>query len=1078
MERVGPSTRSVRRTGLVLALCFALVAGAVLAVIALRSPGPAGGAGGGRADAARAAATSGISSAPPAVDVADVGLKNAGRARFQLVDRNDPTRAIGVMEWEALDPQGGGRALVTRPRATMFLSGGRVAQVRAANGLVFTPPRSDQPESGTFDGGVSVAVFEPGADGAVNLQDDEPVALLSTPRLEFNLAVGEASAAEEFRLSTPRLEVAGRGLRVVGNQVRTRLELLEIERTDYVRLAGGGGPAGRAAAGQTAAAAAEPGTTPLADPPLAAPRSYYHAVVDERVRLRREGLTVSADRLEMWGALVDNRLLPGALGAVPAGSRRPLAPGTAAAVLPRVRLAAYQPRGAAPAWGPGAGVDPRADEPPSLYTPQGDQFELTWFGPLTVRPLEDRPEELRHEEVALRLTADQTGAVAASDERAGLRGHAAWVDYGATTRTLALSGGGPKGVVLSGEGRGRLEVPALTARLGTGAVSVPGPGVLLGALDERGAGRRPAWETSARSRQISWSRSAALTLGVVDGWMTDALRSARFEGKVLAEDPRGTLSAGFAEATFAPAAAGGAPVLAGLVAGEGVAVETEEGASLRARALDVGFAASPDGGDPEPATLAATGEVSARRDRWLLSAGALQTTLARDEHGRVAVASAKAQTDVRLSGERLDMRAERVDLDVAGEHARVWGGSEPEAWASIARDGGSVSGADLTVNGAARTLVVQGPGAFTYQRDRAAGGGPEAGAGGAAGAGGSGAGAAGIDAPASPLAPALGARPSARVRVEATWQTRLAVNEDAGTVEAVGAATATSTPTSAEMDTLSAERITLAFTPAERGGGVAAGSPRRALLRAEAEGSEGSPARVDARRYAESVGNFAERTLERIMYVEGARIVASDEAAVIEVPGAGRLLVDDRRAGRGRADALLAPPAGVPAPLELTASRGTSVFSWGDGLRFDRRAGELTMSRGVRLLHRTAPGAQVASMECERLTALVRGAAAAGRPEALPVPGEQAELVSATAEGAVVVRSAEAQLVADRLAYDALRQRATAAANPENRVTFFDPARPQPVTAARLEWDMARSKVRVIEPSTVSVPGGARLPGR
>ncbi|MFN0012409.1 MAG: hypothetical protein ACKVS8_12290 [Phycisphaerales bacterium] len=1081
MESAGPSTRSVRRIGLVLALGCALAAAGVVGFLLVRARSAPG------VDPALANATSGITSAPPSVDVAEVGLKNAGRARFQFVDKQDPSRVQGVMEWASLDPQGGGRALVTQPRATIFLSGGRLAHVRAARGRIFTPPRSDQPESGNFEGGVTIALFEPGATGSVDVEHDHPAATLFTPGLDFNLTLGEVVAPDQFRFSTPRIEMAGRALRMVGNQVRQQLELFEVETTDYVRFSAGGD-----GLTQSTPAADEPLVDrPRPDEAVAAEpgvnrETFYRAVLDSRVRLTRAGLTVSADRLELWAALVNNTLAPSARGARAQGSGghtpRAAIRQRGALGAPRVVFAAFQH----PQAGPGSGIDPRAQEPESLYEAQGQQIEMTWVGPLTVKPLEQRPDELDHDELAIRLTSDETGLVTATDDAAGLRAQCSWLDYGATSRNLVLNGTGPKGVVLSGDGRGRLEVPILAANLGTGAVVVQGPGVLLSASEDR-AGRRTPAESAARSRQISWNRQAELSLAVADGWITDRIKDAAFTGKVLAEDARGSLVAGFVKAHFEPEVPRGTDVAAGdgaaavwlsrLVATDNVAVETDQAASLRAQALDVAFAPSTTGGTPDPVSLAATGDVSARREQWRLDAGVLNATLVRDTDG-IGVSAVRAQTDVRLVGNRLSVLADRCEVDVAAERAELWGRQgtgEPETPVSIARDGGAVSGPHMIVDGQQRDLVVNGPGAFRFVRDRAAGGSP-----------------AGEDGLGSPLAPALAFRRSQQVRVEATWTTRLHVNEDAGTVEAVGSATAVSSPSSAEVDTLKADCITLAFTPVERAAGGAPGvgagasrpgdrfdapSPaasRRRLLRAQAIGSDASPASVDSRRYTESVGNVEDRTLERIVYVEGQRIIASDEASTIEVPGAGKLLIDDRRAGKGRPAARQSV-----GPIELSASSGTSVFSWSGGLNVDRRSGELSMTEQVRLLHRSAPGDPVTSMDCERLNATIRGAAFGGAGSAgLAAPGQQTELLSARAEGSVVVRAEKAQLVADRLTYDALRQVAEAAANPENRVTFFDPAKPQPVTAARLQWDIPRNKVRVIEPSAVSVPGGARVPGR
>ncbi|MBY0395283.1 MAG: hypothetical protein K2X91_02285, partial [Thermoleophilia bacterium] len=367
---------------------------------------------------------------------------------------------------------------------------------------------------------------------------------------------------------------------------------------------------------------------------------------------------------------------------------------------PRLALASFQP--GTPRGGPGAGVDPRANEPRSLYQARPDQAEITWFGPLTVKPLDARPDELRRDELAVRLTSDQTGVVSVADESAGLRAQCAWVDYGASSHDLTLSGGGPKGVVLTGEGRGRLEVPTLTANLAAGSVRVNGPGVMLAAGEERAspAVRRGAADAPARSRQISWNREAQLTLAVADGWITDRIKDASFTGKVLAEDPRGTLSAGFARATFEPSHAtatrAAAFSLSRIIATDGVAIETGQSASLRAQALDVAFAPSATpGGAPDPVSLAATGDVLARRDRWRLDSGVLNAALTRDSRGGVGVTTVRAQTDVRLTGDRLSVVAERAEVDATIERAEIWGGGVS---ASIARDGGTVTGPHMVVD--------------------------------------------------------------------------------------------------------------------------------------------------------------------------------------------------------------------------------------------------------------------------------------------------------------------------------------------------------------------------------------------
>src|SRR5689334_8384558 len=89
---------SLHTTGLIVALGVFLIACGVLGLIAVWSrPGGAGP----------------ITSRPPAVmpaaptSLTQVGLQNAGRARIQFVDKNDPNqRVTGFLEWASLEPTG------------------------------------------------------------------------------------------------------------------------------------------------------------------------------------------------------------------------------------------------------------------------------------------------------------------------------------------------------------------------------------------------------------------------------------------------------------------------------------------------------------------------------------------------------------------------------------------------------------------------------------------------------------------------------------------------------------------------------------------------------------------------------------------------------------------------------------------------------------------------------------------------------------------------------------------------------------------------------------------------------------
>jgi lipopolysaccharide export system protein LptA len=1017
---------NVRKTGLAVAVGLLLIGLGVLGLLAVRGSGQ-----GAAAPATRSTIQPVAEVAPPPIDVAAEGLRNAGRAKFQFADRRDPTRLAGQLEWAALEPLTEGRSLVAEPRAMIYLDDGLVAFVRARRGRVFIPPGGQQPESGSFEGGVPMALFAPKADGSIDVERDRPVGLLFTPVMNFNLALGEVTLPERFRLSTQTMEMAGRGLRLVGDQVARRIELLEIEQTDSVRLAPPA-EAERAAENTGGEAGAEPKPGEPGAGESAGRRDLYRLVIDSRVRALWRGLSVRADRFEAWAELID--------GVLPAGAIGGMGSGRGGAEPPRVANAESGDRPAAGALA----VDPQTGEPASLAEVGEEPIRLTWEGPLRLQPAGRMPEELERERVAVRLSAARTGVVVYADTDSGQSVQAASIDYGATTRTLTLTGTGPRSVVLTAQGRGRLEVEQLSVNLGTGVGAAIGPGVLVAAGDERPR-RGPA---NDRGRQISWNDQADIVLSTGGGWISGGIKEAMFAGKVLAESGRASVSAGFVRVLFAEAEAG-ITRLARIEARDNVLVDPGPTESLRAQRLDVAFepARWGQGGNAgrgdEPSVITATGRVSAQRGEWRVDGGLLEARLTTDARGERQVSSVRVEQSARIRGPQgTEAVADRIDADVPGNGAVLTGRS-----VTLSRDGAMIQGTEMALDGNQRRLLVKGAGTFRFFRERGKdqlGGGTVL----------------------APMGRARSGGASAQ-RVDASWTRALRIDDLAGTVEAEGSARATSNPSPAELDTLTAERLVLSFTPAgeaeQVGAFATSGVPdRRRLVRAEAIGAgPESPARIESRRFAEVAGDAEARTLERLIFAEGERLTASETEGRIEIPGPGRLLVDDRRAADPRGGL-------AQGPVDFEAGRGTSLFTWQGGLTFDRVTGQAELLRQVRLLHRVSPERSVTTLDAERLTAVLRAPGVFGAPEA--EAGEQAELVSASAEGAVVLQNEGRELSADLLRLDAIGSVAEASAAADNRVTLFDPARPQPLSARRMVWDLRANRVTVQEPTPIVVP--------
>jgi len=283
------SARSTQRIGLVVAVSVALVGTGILGLLATRGGGPApgGSAKGGKGPTPAPPAPV----VPPPVDITQTGLAEVGKARVQYVDRRNPGRVAGLIQWSKIDPLPNGRALVERPQGVIFLADGRQLVFNAATGRLFTRPGATEPESGLFEGGVPVALYAARTDGRpIDTATDRPVAMFFAQTISFDLGLGELSTPDEFRASGPTFDFKGRGLRLVFDQVAERIALLSVEKTDFLRYATDTDASSASApAGGTAAKPATSPTNPVdpAPPTLTGPSTVYAAAIDRAVTVRQ-----------------------------------------------------------------------------------------------------------------------------------------------------------------------------------------------------------------------------------------------------------------------------------------------------------------------------------------------------------------------------------------------------------------------------------------------------------------------------------------------------------------------------------------------------------------------------------------------------------------------------------------------------------------------------------------------------------------------------------------------------------------------------------------------------------------------
>ena len=1071
------------RTGLLIAGALVVLFAALLAAFALI-----------RGPAAPALPSPIPFDAPPDIKSLPSGNSPMSRmgsgAKFflQVVDEQDPTILTAELTADRSEPLEGKRYRLDRPRAWTFLKDGRTIHVQADTGLAYVPDESSgaKPREGLLEGHVVLRLFRALPDRRrPDPEADAPLVTVVTSTLRFDGALGEVTLPDDFTITSDEVLYEGRALTILFNEVQERLESLHVASTRLVtytpRPSVETPPApADSGAGQTTDAA--PTAAAMTSPPPTLPpdlgiagesvppgvvETTYRLVCEGGVVIAQTGRELTAERLEGWARLVDNSLRPGAIASFT--DIRPLpadAPPDGGAISPPDSPAPAQD--APPVNEPEVlGATPA--DPITNPVASSDPITIRWSGPLDVRPLPAPVLELAHNDFFLRLTAPP-GAVrfADAESRAVATGDA--LEYAATRREGALEAAAPLGATIDAPDSGVARARRFELSLATGRIHVPSAGVIAAVRDASPT------DLPASNRTLAWASEADFDFAVEAGRVTTRLAEVRAQGDVELSDGVGSLAGDSLTAAFARVDRDRS-VIARLVMLGGARGRDGAGGTLAGDTLSITFAdaatlPTPDA-QPDPTLLVATGDVRAERDDASLAARHLEATLGRVD-GNLAATGVVATGDVAYAAaDGATARGDALRADPVTQVADLDG-----APAVVARQDVVIRSANLRFDGLNRTLNVPVAGELEH------------------------------------VTPATDNAPTARAL--ATWTGQMTYDDRRGTAECLGDARVESVQGVLSRDTLEAHRIRLQLSPDEAETGDAGTllpatspaaeispddpaadvivsapataatdtpgvprSPRRLLnvvafaeepaAGASPDAAAPPPAKIEVRRYAPATeGEPA--VLDRLLYLEGRTIRADNDLGTLDVPGAGVLLALDRRA----TESAPASPEDAPPSTGLLSNtaQGLSKFTWEGFMILDRPRGTVTMSRAVRLEHRPLGETDVTELECERLTANIREAAdvSADAAGGADPNGAARELRSAAADGAVWLRSAGKELVADSLLYDAVRRLIDARADPEGSVTIYDPAAAAPTTAARILWDLATDRVEVQRAGAVTVP--------
>lgn len=953
------------------------------------------------------------------------GLTAGKGMRLQFTDPDDPSKVTGELLSESVEPMEGRRYQVVEPVVWLYQDDGRSLLVKAAEGRLYMPSQSREPESGRLEGGVTVQMYEPRADGTwVRSEEGATASLVAhTEWLEFDTALGEASTDSVLTIETPEMTFRGTRVRARFDEVGRRLVLLEVKdggvmTYDPAAQSGGEKTDEGAAASKPVRPTGEPTNAPEnaqgapgQETVATAPNVVlYHAMFDGDVVLSQPGRAVQADLLEVWARTVDNKLRENAIRRIAfvERARRAMAP----LPLNPVRLAIMS------VFAVQEGAEPKGAELEGVGSDDGVSkvVTLSWSGPLRVEPVKEA-EELRRDELAFRFSSEAPGPVRFQDEEMEAEGEARSLSYAATTARLAMIGSASEPAWVSVANDGRLECDAAVADLANGLIQLEGRCVA-----DAGEGRG----------QIRCTQGADVALHFLEGKLTSLIREAVFNGDVVAADDDSTAVGQVARGQFAMEVSDDGTPTSRL---EHFHLEDAEGGLARlargddelleGRVIDVDLVAGPED-EPDPSHIEVVGDVRGVQGDSVLVAKHLTADLERDDEGELVVTSAEAGGGIRFvrASDEIEAVAEAMTSLPSMEQVTLLGVDS-----MVRQRTARIFGRQITLDGLAKRIGVFGEGRLD---DREGSG------------------------------------------TTASWSREMAFDDSTGELECHGDVVARMEPDALSKDTIRAHRLYAVLAASEKEGeeadedvggaldlSVRSLAQDRVLVSALAIGSieemeDGDPASVQSVRY-EVLDAEAETPTYRpvqTMLLEGARIEVSEEGSHLDVPVPGRLVVSDER-----------KKVATPDDESMSDARGRAMFTWEGTFGFDRAAGEATMLRTVKATMQEPELDRVTFLDAERV--VVTFAEEEGET--------QPTLAGARADGAVymaqtVGRERVFEMIADVLKMDNIRKTAEAIASEGNVVTVFEGARPTPATAKRLMFDLASGRWEVREPGMITSP--------
>ena len=952
--------------------------------------------------------------------------QTGGAMLVTMVDKNDPTRVAGTLRADRFEPIGEGRRRLDNPESWIYLRSGGAVLITADFATMMMPDPNQPPESGTLEGNIEIRSFDRAPPvGAAPDPDAEPnlIARFDEP-LEFERRYLRLRSPGHFDITSPQFDFSGTDLTVILNDLRNRVELIDVVKgdrlvihTDARRERATHPPPPDSSPEQIDTTSTQPIASEQPDQPKGQPQTppsattaiatpdeptRYHILLNDDVIAAVAGSgQANADSLELWAALIDGSLPPGAI--------RDIA----------FSQAAHQnPDQAAPAPSPndqGTDLSPsvaQAQSPaPAPTVTNAKDLTITWSGPMSVRPIDGTtPDELLDDQFALRLNADQGKGVHFSLPERGFTGQATLATYYATRGVVEMQGDETEtGVIrLAAEGSGSLLAGSLSADLTTGLLSIDGRGQITSSPS---AARDPEKDAT-----IQWKNRARFQLAMLGDAVSDRLSGATFEGTVIAKQGASGLGARAMTATLDPDLPP-AGALTKLAMTDGV-LSGGNKSLLSGKELVIDFvpsaATATDTGSIEPVRVVSNGQALARTSEAMLRAQTMTATLMRDPGGDIVMRTADASGQVTYRGaDRTSASADALSADGVAQTLVLTGpGSK------VAQGGSSITGEHITLNNRQRGLLVTGPGTFDHDialDDK------------------------------DPDAPVTG-------HIRTSWGKSMRFDDALGSIVCEGDVRVISTPDAYTRDTLTANRAQIKLTPMPSADPITDPGGRR-LLSARMSGYAPAgqapvPATVESRTYSQADPEMA----ISVLYLEGAQVLADNQKQTLEVPAPGTLLILDRT----QTDA--SAPVDRNGSVLTGGGPGLTRFTWQGRMVLERETGTSTFTRQVRVDQKSLTTGKIVELTTDELTARFEiGAQEQAQPTRL-LGATAAGSVRFVYEGReLLADKAVYDAIADSLFASAIDDRRV--------TLYDDNRPGGPMSAKTMRWDLSTDRIEINAPT-------------